>query len=112
MQGPVLIAFALSFIGGPLLCALVLRLPHKLWALVILGAGVVVSVTLALRWQTEQAAQSVVALWLAWVLAVAMVTMALRRRIAAPKTRRLVTILALLATTLPWFGLATARIMV
>lgn len=112
MASPSLIAFALSFVAGPLICALLLRLPHGIRTLLAIGLGVVISVTLALRLQMQAATASLVALWLAWVLAVAMVAMALRRRIEAPRPRRWVTVIAILATTLPWFGLATARLMV
>lgn len=111
MPGPALIlGFLASFIAGPLLCALLLRLPPALWALLMLAAALGLATLGALRWQGERAALSLGCLWLAWVLAVAMLALALLRRL--PDRRRWVTVSALLATTLPWFGLATARLMV
>ncbi len=108
------LAFVATFVVGPLLCAAAMALPGRLAPLIGLAIGVVAAVTLALRWQLQGGpAQlwSLVALWLAWVLAVAMVARALQSRLDTPRARRILTILALLATTLPWFGLATARMM-
>ena len=50
-------------------------------------------------------------MWLSWVLAVAMVALTLHRHAGHAAPRRGVTIAGLLATPLPWFGLATARMM-
>ena len=105
-------AFVASFIFGPLLCALALSLPARPLSLLVLGAGVVAAVSAALRLQQGSAVPSLIALWLAWVLAVSMVALALSRRLSAPRARRWLTVIALLTTTLPWFGLATARLMV
>lgn len=106
-------AFAVTFVLGPLICALLLRFPARLTTLAVIGAAVVIAVTLALRLQAAgQAAQSLVMLWLAWVLAVGMVALAASRHVTALRGRRWLTVIALCATTLPWFGLATARLMV
>ncbi len=108
-------AFVVTFIGGPLICALILRLPAKPPTLIVLGVGVVGAVMLALRMQqmgADWAVGSLVALWLAWVLAVGMVALAVRRHMTGPRASRWLTVIALLTTTLPWFGLATARLMV
>ncbi|CUH79342.1 hypothetical protein [Tropicibacter naphthalenivorans] len=110
MNTTALIAFAITFVAGPLVCALVLRLPARVPLLAGLAASVVVAMGAAVRLQTSDVTMSLAAMWLAWVLAVAMVAQALRRRVYG-QTRRWVTVLALLATTLPWFGLATARMM-
>ena len=40
-----------------------------------------------------------------------MVGHALYRRLEGRRARRWITVIAILATTLPWFGLATARLM-
>ncbi|EPX83069.1 hypothetical protein Salmuc_02867 [Salipiger mucosus DSM 16094] len=45
------------------------------------------------------------------MLALALVALALRRRIAASAPRRWIAVAGLLATPLPWFGLAYARMM-
>ena len=69
---------------------------------------------LALRLQAQAGGTGLVSLgslWLAWISAVAMVAMALRRLAPTVSVRRWLTIGALLATTLPWFGLATAQLM-
>jgi hypothetical protein len=110
-----LIAFAVCFLGGPALCAALLRLPGKVWALLSLAVSVVLSVTAALSYRlagAEGHVSSLILLWLSWVLAIAMVALALRSKIENPTIRRWVLILALLATTLPWFGFATAQMMV
>ncbi|KUF10629.1 hypothetical protein [Pseudoponticoccus marisrubri] len=112
MAPPVLIAFGMTFVGGPLLCALLLRLPHGVRTLGALAVAMALTMAAALALQGRSAAGSLAMLWLAWVLAIAMVAMALRRRASGPRLHRWVTIVALMATTLPWFGLATARMMV
>ena len=115
MTQSTLIAFAVCFVGGPVLCALLLRLPGTVWALLTLAVCVVLSVTTALSYRlagAEGHLTSLVLLWLSWVLAIAMVALALRSKIDNPTFRRWTLILALLATTLPWFGLATAQLMV
>lgn len=110
MSAPLLISFVGSFIAGPLLCSALLQLPRSVSTLIGLAAGVVVFMALALHFQGSREALSLGLMWLGWVSAVAMVALAVQRR--APQTRRWVTVIALLATTLPWFGLATARLMV
>ena len=114
MTQTTMFAFVLCFIGGLVLCAVLLRLPGKVWALLTLAICVVLGMTAALSYRLAGAdghLASLVLLWLSWVLAIAMVALALRGKIAAPGPRRWIMILALLATTLPWFGLATAQMM-
>ncbi|WP_136442025.1 hypothetical protein [Pacificoceanicola onchidii] len=114
MNGMLFLTFVLIFVVGPMLCAVLLRLPTRLSVLIGLGLGAVVSVTLALMLQSMgpmRMLPSLILLWLAWVLAVAMTGHAFLRRIKAPRARRWITLIALLTTTLPWFGLATARVM-
>ncbi len=115
MDRATLIAFGVTFVAGPALCALCLRLPPRPLSLALLAVGVVGAVSLALWLQvTGGLGQlwSVLAMWLAWVLAIAMVALAFRRRITGRNGRRWLTLIAILATTLPWFGMATARMMV
>ncbi|MFW2542698.1 hypothetical protein ACN2XU_08660 [Primorskyibacter sp. 2E107] len=109
------LAFVLIFGAGPLLCALLLRLPTRLSVLIGLGLAAIFCVTLALMLQSlgpMRMLSSLILLWLAWVLAVAMTGHAFLRRLTGLRARRWVTTIALLTTTLPWFGLATARLMV
>ena len=114
MTQPVIIAFLVTFVAGPSLCALLLRLPSRFWSLGMLAIGVAASSLAALRLQATggAASLSLLLLWLAWVLGVTMTALALRARVLNYRARRWLTVLALLATTLPWFGLATARLMV
>ncbi|MCR8549068.1 hypothetical protein M4578_14615 [Salipiger sp. P9] len=104
------VLFTLCFVAGPLLFALLMRFGQSLTLLLALALGVVSAVLLALLLQDRGALLvSLGMLWLAWVLAVAMVALTLRRRLPPSVPRRWVIIAGLLATTLPWFGLATAR---
>ncbi|SMX26476.1 hypothetical protein TRP8649_00555 [Pelagimonas phthalicica] len=113
MESNVLIAFGMTFVVGPVLAALLLRMPPRVWVIALLAVGVV-GATFVANWLTSQSQMSpyasLAAMWLAWVLAVSMVGLALRKRIENPRLRRWVTLVTLLATTLPWFGLATAQI--
>lgn len=111
MTGATLIAFVLSFVAGPLLCAAAIRLPERTSSVAALALAMVAVTAFGLSRQGSNPPLSLTAMWLGWVLAVAMVALALRRRISQPGPRRLILIIALLATTLPWFGLATARLM-
>lgn len=115
MDTPTLIAFAITFVGGPIICAALLQLPARLWS--IGGLAFLVGLAIVAANQMQKASDTVsyrplAALWLAWVLGVAMVALALHRRITARNIRRWITLTAILATTLPWFGLATAQMMV
>lgn len=111
MSSSVIIAFVMTFGAGPLLCAGLLRLPSTLRVLLGLGAVVVVSMGIALWLELRAPLTSLALLWLGWVSAVSMVAHALRRRITSRTARRWLTVIAILATTLPWFGLATAQMM-
>jgi hypothetical protein len=114
MSPAVLLAFLTAFVAGPALCAALLRLPARAPVLALMAAGVSASSLAALRWQAfgEQALIPLGLFWLGWVLAISMVAIAVRDRLIESGARRWTTVLALLSTTLPWFGLATARTMV
>lgn len=108
------LAFVLIFGAGPMLCSLLLRFEGRVSLLIGLGIGAIACVTLALMLQSlgpMRMLTSLILLWLAWVLAVAMTGHAFLRRIGAPRLRRWVIVFSLLATTLPWFGLSAARMM-
>ncbi|MEQ5871968.1 hypothetical protein J4E08_19000 [Sagittula sp. NFXS13] len=111
MTASVLTAFALSFFGGPLLCALLLRVRSTLIVLFALATVVVGSMAIALWVETGAPLLSLALMWVGWVSACAMVGHAFLRRLAGPRIRRWITVVTILATTLPWFGLATARLM-
>ena len=114
MSPAVVLAFLTAFVAGPALCAALLRLPARAPVLALLAGGVAVSSLAALRWQAlgDPPLIPLGLFWLGWVLAISMVAIAVRDRLIDPEARRWTTVLALLSTTLPWFGLATARTMV
>lgn len=104
-------AFVVCFVVGPALFALVVRAGRRI--VVPTALGVIAAVVAARFFQSRGVALAEVgALWLAWVLAVALVALALRIRLSAPSPRKLVMVTGLLATTMPWFGLATALTLV
>lgn len=112
MLNPVLTAFLVAFAGGPMLAALLLRLPARVPVLIGFSSAVILTMGIAAFLQGRSALGSLIALWLGWVLAVVMVALAVRRRLPGPRTHRWTAIGAVLASALPWFGLATAQMMV
>jgi hypothetical protein len=110
MTQAAVIGFAVSFVAGPVLCALLLRLRSSVAVLLALAAGVLVSMACALWLEARAPLTALALMWLGWILALAMVGHALYRR-ATPGTRRWITLGAILATPLPWFGLAAAQLM-
>ncbi|WP_323767525.1 hypothetical protein [Antarctobacter sp.] len=111
MGHPALIGFAVAFVAGPLLVAALLRLPATLAVLVALSLAVICTAALAVVLQSRSPLGSLISFWFGWVVAVAMVAQALRRRLPGPSARRLIFLGALMAAPLPWFGLATAQMM-
>lgn len=109
MMSPFGLAFAVVFIAGPVLFAILARLPGRALTLAVISGSAVAIVSAALILQSVQPALSLMCLWLAWVLALAVCFMALRPRLPGLRARRLAYVAGLLATTLPWFGLATAQ---
>ncbi len=106
---PTFLAFAAAFGAGPAIYAVLLRLtPHRL-TLLLLGGGVAVAIVAAFALLGQRPIVSLLSLWLAWVFAISLLVLALRRRALLPRTLRTSFVTGLLATTLPWFGLATAR---
>ncbi len=107
-----LLAFGVTFVAGPLLVLLLLRLPARIGTLITLSLSVIGAAGLAVGLQERAPLGSLVSFWLGWILAVGMVAQAVRRRMPGPQVRRWTAIVALLAATLPWFGFATAQMMV
>lgn len=106
---PTFIAFGAAFGAGPAIYAVLQRLtPHRL-TLLLLGGCVAVGIVAAFAFLGQRPVVSLLCLWLAWVCAISLLVLALRRRALSPRTRRTSFVTGLLATTLPWFGLATAR---
>ncbi len=109
-----LVAFGVTFVVGPVLCAILLQLPAGLKTMLAMGLGLIAAIWAASHYQTASGnspIEALTAMWLAWVLGVSMVGLALLHRIEHPRIRRGITLTAILATTLPWFGLATAQMM-
>lgn len=107
------LAFLICFVIGPLLCAALMRLPPLLSILIPLGVLAGGSAFAGLRFQSAgDTLLSLGFMWLSWVVVVAMLALALSKRASDPRLARWITVGALLATTLPWFGFATAEMMV
>jgi hypothetical protein len=112
MANPALTVFLVAFVAGPLLAALLLRLPSRVPVLLAFSGGVFLTMGAALVLQGRSTLGSMFALWLGWVLAVVMMAHAFRRRMPSAFSRRWTAVGALLASALPWFGLAVAQMMV
>ncbi|MHA7875702.1 hypothetical protein [Roseivivax sp.] len=107
MSAEMALAFALCFGAGPLLYVLALRTPPSR---VNLAALVVGALTLALAGITLgplRPLAALICLWLAWIAALACATTA-AQKLAGGRGSRWTRLGGSLATTLPWFGLATA----
>lgn len=113
MSRELVIAFVICFLGGPLIFAAILRVGPGVSRAGLLALAIAASVAAGFWLQSLQASLGALAcLWLAWVLAVALVVQVLRRRVPITGGQRWITVSGALATTLPWFGLATARMMI
>lgn len=86
------------------LCLLAIGLIVAAYALSILGAPGIPDDPYA-------GLAAIMALWLAWIIVLALIMLALRRRLLPIQTQRVAFALCALATTLPWFGLAAAQMM-
>ncbi|SDE36979.1 hypothetical protein SAMN04488105_10364 [Salipiger thiooxidans] len=106
--------FTPCFLAGSLISAPDLQLRHSLTLTLVVALALVVAAARVLARLTrghEAWLASLLALWQACVLTVAVVTAARRDRRIAPQARRFATLAGLPATPLPWFGRATARTM-
>ena len=108
--GVTLFAFVACFVAGPLIYSALVRVaavPGAIGALCVAGIASVVS-AFALR--QPMPGLSLTCLWLAWVLVISLFVLTLRRRLTSVKVWRASFVTGLFATTLPWFGLATAQL--
>lgn len=113
-------AFALFFVGGPVLFGQLTRAqatPAVLRRLAVLtlamgGLGVLAGTVLpALTGpQTWAALGTILLLWLGWVSLLALITQVLRSRNHSGRMRRWSGVMGAICTTVPWFGLAAANI--
>ncbi|MCT4609513.1 MAG: hypothetical protein N4A70_09930 [Pelagimonas sp.] len=108
MNQSVVVAFALCFAVGPVLCALALRLPARAKTIGLLAGAVIALVVWGVEIKESQPMSMLFAFWLAWVVGIALVTLALRHHARDRQLKRLLMVLGILATTMPWFGMATA----
>lgn len=110
--------FFLAFVVGPALFFKLLRHNGQMWplalaAVLLAGLGFLLRKGSALPLGSDmaRAGESILLLWLAWVLLMVLVVRAVRRIYTTPAARRWSRALGAMGTTLPWFGLAAAKMM-
>jgi len=104
-------AFAVTFLAGPFIYLMLVRTQTPL-VLLPLALATLGSTGAAFALSKSQPIWSLGSLWLAWVLTVTLLVLALKQRLTQPRAWRACFVIGLLATTLPWFGLAAAQMMV
>ena len=87
----------------------------KFWALAV-AISLCVLVSLGLRFALPQTDDtvlwvSIILMWAAWVLVLAFAVLRLRMAHPGPTVHRLSGLLGAFGTTVPWFGLVTARLL-
>ena len=111
MTPPVLIAFAVSFAAGPLLYLLMTAADVSPALLIALGRATLAVALFGAILAQNAPILGLACLWLSWVGAVAFVAHTLRRVLGTPLRSPAIRAGGALATTIPWFGLATAQMM-
>jgi hypothetical protein len=115
------IIFAMAFIVGPVLFLRLLRSrPSKTQFFKLGGIGFGATAgSFAVRYSsqsTDENAVSTIAvvglIWLAWIAILAFVAQILRQQDPHSRRRRWTAVIGAVATTIPWFGLASARMMI
>lgn len=110
--------FAMAFVLGPAVFFLLAQFDGRGWPLA-LAASLLAIGSFVLQ---QEAALSVTAdhavllgsvafIWLAWVLMVVLTVRAMRLHLPGDIARRWSRSLGAVATTIPWFGFATAQLM-
>jgi hypothetical protein len=114
------IIFALVFVAGPYCYVSLLRRAPSRRQFVGLGfiTGGATALGFALRYLADGWGQDMLvtvagigAIWLAWIAILAFVAQTFRKHDAGANVRRWTMVIGALATTIPWFGLASARMM-
>ena len=104
--------------AGPLLFAGAMRLRSQPGLLLALGAAILISAFVGLMdvlAQSQEASAEpglttgMVAIWLAWVLAIILSVQALRPRFSSDSAARRLFWIGLFATVLPWLALVAAQ---
>jgi len=114
------IIFAFVFVVSPLAYVLLLRPRPSRKQFV--GLGCIVAGTTAmsfvLRYFSDDWGQGILVtiagialIWTAWIAILVFVAQSFRQQYPRPAIRRWTTVIGALATTIPWFGLASARMM-
>lgn len=114
------IIYACVFVVGPYgFLRLVRRCPSKrqFIGLACIAAGTA-AMSFSLRYLSGGWGQNAIAtvvgialIWFAWIAILAFVAQSIRQRDRHAVVRRWTAIIGAIATTIPWFGLATARMM-
>ncbi|SIS53755.1 hypothetical protein SAMN05421759_101284 [Roseivivax lentus] len=105
------IAFVLSFAVGPVLFLLLIQPDPTKPLLAALAIGALGAAIVGLRLSDTAPLTGLAAIWLGWIGAVAFIAHTARRLTNRPKTDRATRVAGCLATTIPWFGLATAQML-
>ncbi|WP_299607601.1 hypothetical protein [uncultured Tateyamaria sp.] len=114
----ILTLFLMAFIAGPALFFALDRMVSRHWPLA-LSAFILVLASFVLRsdarlvlsFEETGAVLSVIFIWLAWVLVMALVSRALKQGFPSVRAGRLIRIACAMGTTVPWFGFAAAQMM-
>ena len=117
---PLILIFLLVFVVGPMVFFALIR-PTPTWrqfrALIAITAGCL-GIGLALRFGTNgwgrdpvQTFAGMTLMWAAWIAILALMVQRFRAIDPGDSMRRWTAIIGVLCTTIPWFGLASARLM-
>ncbi len=101
--------FAAVFVAGPSIYAMLLRLTPQNLSLAVPGCALLAAILGAFSLLATLPLASLVCLWLAWLLAIALFVPTLKQRELPIWVARSSCVVGLLATTKPWFGLTTAK---
>jgi hypothetical protein len=115
-----IIMFGMIFVGGPLAYLRLLRPRPSKKQFVGLGCIVAGSTAISfiLRYLSGAWGHDVwvtlagiTLIWIAWIAILVFVAQTFRKEYSSPAIHRWTTVVGALATTIPWFGLASARMM-
>lgn len=110
-----LIPFLIGFVAGPLaFWVLAKQTPTRRYMVILwLASVVLVLAALGMHYLLAEGPYVglaiILAFWMGWIVVLALLTLAMRRRNLPARTKRIVFGLAAAATTVPWFGLYTAQ---
>ncbi len=111
MTPALITAFVLCFVVGPMIYAIIFRRPLTKALIAALAISVVALLLFSNLFKSTTPSAALLCMWVSWVLAITLVVRALYTRLRTQSTRRWTYIAGMIATTAPWFGLATAKMM-